>query len=116
MPADGEAEKVWREIERAAQFREEGNEGRARVCARRAAGWAIRPTFHQTTGRTAPPDVVALLRWYADWAGAPARLRSAAGRLAVAVTTDHNLPHPEDPLADASAIVWRLVPRTSAGP
>lgn len=34
-------DKIKLELERAYQSQAEGNEGRARVCARRAAGWAI---------------------------------------------------------------------------
>jgi hypothetical protein len=113
MPADPEPGQVWHEIELAERFRREGNEGRARVCARRAAGWAIRPTFRQATGQTPPGDVVALLRWYRDLPEAPTDLRFAAGRLAVAVTTDHKLPHEEDPLEDARHLVRSLTSSTS---
>jgi len=112
MPAERDPGEVWHEIELAGRFRREGNEGRARVCARRAAGWAIRPTFRQATGRTPPGDVVALLRWYRDLPEAPPALRLAAGRLAVSVTTDHELPHEEDPLEDARELVRGL---TSSG-
>ncbi len=111
MSGDSDAERVWRELDAAERFRKEGDEGRARVCARRAAVGRIRPTFQQMTGQAAPKDAVALLRWYREWTGAPTELRSAAGRLAVAVTTEHDLPHAEDPLADAGALVRSLIPR-----
>ena len=37
-----QTERIKNEIRTAYQARAEGNEGKARVCARRAAGWAIR--------------------------------------------------------------------------
>ena len=36
------AERARQDLRRADQARAEGNEGRARVCARRAAGWAAK--------------------------------------------------------------------------
>jgi hypothetical protein len=107
MPEDPDLEQVLREIDLAERFRREGNEGRARVCARRAAGWALRSTFRQATGRPPPGDVVTILCWYRDLPQASARLRSAAGRLAVTVTASHELPHAEDPLDDARS--WYAV-------
>ena len=114
MPADPDEARVLHEIDLAERYRREGNEGRARVCARRAAGWAIRPTFRRETGQTPPGDVVVILRWYRDSTDAPVGLRRAAGRLAVSVTPEHSLPHAEDPLEDARAIVRSLVQRPSS--
>lgn len=94
-----------REMALAEKFRSQGLEGRARVCARRAAGWAVRSLYRRAEVGEPPSSVVALLRWYSSLARAPANLREAAGRLTVAVTPDHVLPHPQDPLDDARRIV-----------
>ena len=86
---------------RAARLR--GKEGRARVCARRAAGWAIALYRH----RQGEDQVGALrsLQWLAQSEGAPVELRRAAGRLVEQVDEDHQLPHSEDPIQDAELII-----------
>lgn len=109
MGAYSNAHRVRRELAQAETFRQQGREGRARVCARRAAGWAVLSLYRRMVSRIAPSSVVSLLRWYSDFAPAPADLRLAARRLTVAVTSDHSLPHPEDPLDDARRIVEALL-------
>ena len=100
-----ETHRVDQELEQAARFHAEGRLGRARVCARRAAGWAIGPIYRRSTGDTPPLNAMTLLRWFhADPAASP-ELRHAAERLTVRVTEQHVLPHPEDPLADARRII-----------
>jgi hypothetical protein len=96
------------ELERAAAARRGGREGRARVSARRAAGWSIAPFYRRATGETPPSNALALLRWLRDATGAPEDLRAAAARLTVPVDTDHRLPHQEDPLDDARLLVTTL--------
>ncbi|MGH2523812.1 MAG: hypothetical protein ACRDH2_15005, partial [Anaerolineales bacterium] len=43
-------EAIEKELARAQEAREAGNEGQARVCARRAAGLAIRAWYQQRDG------------------------------------------------------------------
>jgi hypothetical protein len=100
-----ERRRVDQEIEQAARFRAEGRLGRARVCARRAAGWAIGPTYRRSTGDAPPGSALTLLRWYRDFTGAPETLRRAAGRLTTHVTRDHALPHAQDPIDDAQMLI-----------
>jgi hypothetical protein len=90
------------------RFRAEGRAGRARVCARRAAGWAIGPTYRRSTGAEPPANAMTLLRWYRDFPEATESLRRAAGRLTTHVTRDHALPHPEDPVDDARTLIEAL--------
>jgi hypothetical protein len=102
------SERVQHELRQAERFRSEGRIGRARVCARRAAGWAIGPAYRRSTGETPPGNAMSLLRWYHDSTDAPDHLRRAAGRLTTRVTRDHGLPHPEDPVEDARMLVEGL--------
>jgi hypothetical protein len=108
MPESTELRRVDQELEQAARFRAEGRLGRARVCARRAAGWAIGPTFRRCTGDDPPANAMTLLRWYCDSAEAAEPLRRAAARLTAHVTQEHTLPHPEDPVDDARLLVEAL--------
>jgi hypothetical protein len=109
MGSDPNADRVRREMAQAEIFRQRGLEGRARVCARRAAGWAVLPVYRRQVRGDPPSNVVALLRWYSADEAAPPGLRQAARRLTVAVTPAHVLPHPEDPLDDARRIVEALL-------
>jgi phospholipase/carboxylesterase len=97
--------KIDEEMQNALVSRSEGNEGRARVNARRAAGFAIGPYFENQTGETATKSAFDLLLWLADREEISAEVRWAAHRLTIHVTPDHNLPHPEDPLNDAKVII-----------
>lgn len=103
-----EAERIEQELRLAVRFRAEGNYGRARVCARRAAGWAVGPIYRLSTGDRPPANALTLLRWYRDHDRAPLPLRQAAGRLTTHVTRSHDLPYPEDPVEDAEMLVQAL--------
>jgi hypothetical protein len=116
MAAPAGTNRIEHELEQAARFRAEGRAGRARVCARRAAGWAIGPTYRRTTGAEPPASAIVLLLWYATFPEAPDPLRRAAGRLTTQVTEDHTLPHPEDPYDDACLLVDELRRSTSDAP
>ncbi len=101
--------QVHEELAAAQAARERGNEGMARVCARRAAGWAV-----GLADRGDPPAAISgnaylLLKWYADRTEEPDNLREAAGRLTARITEDHTLPHSEDPLRDARRLVEALL-------
>lgn len=95
--------RIQAELAYARVAREHGKEGRARVCARRAAGWAISAHYPELPPRSA----ITLLRWLES--NGPDELRAAAARLVVGVNQDHQLPHAEDPLDDAELIVNALV-------
>jgi hypothetical protein len=105
VPAFAERHRVDQELADALRFRAEGRLGRARVCARRAAGWAIGPTYRRSTGDAPPASAMTLLHWYRDFGEAPADLRRAAGRLTTHVTQDHRLPQAEDPIDDAQMLI-----------
>jgi len=82
-----------------------GNPGRARVCARRAAGLAIRAWYQRREGAGWGGDAMKqLVRLRADPA-APGPVRQAAARLTTQVDRQHQLPFDERPIEDARRIV-----------
>ena len=82
-----------------------GNEGRARVCARRAAGWAAGQLWAARQETPAPKSAYSLLVWLSGAHEAPGPIRQAAHRLTVRIGPDQRLPHRQDPLDDAQAVV-----------
>ena len=82
-----------------------GNPGRARVCARRAAGWAIRAWYQAREGPGWGGDALKQLRRLRADPAVPAALRAAAERLSTRVDHEHRLPFKEDALDDARGIV-----------
>ena len=103
-PVDSKA-RIEAELAYARAARKHGKEGRARVSARRAAGWAVATHYPDTSQR----DAYSLLLWLERNTEVSRELRSAAGRLTEQVKEDHQLPHPEDPLEDAEMIVVELL-------
>ena len=104
---------LWDRIEAELKFargeQAKGKEGRARVCARRAAGWAVAAYWKQHLGDEPHPNAYHLLCWFQKLEDVPQDLRLAAARLTTRVTPNHELPHDDDPLEDAQAIVHSLM-------
>lgn len=97
------------EFERAAQARAKNNEGQARVCARRAAGIAIRD--HLTRKGIRPPSTSAydLLNLIKEDALLPSDLKLAADHLTLRVTEEFKLPVEADLVAEARHLCdWLL--------
>ncbi len=98
--------KVYKELNDARTSRMQANEGRARVCARRAAGWAIEGLYDAGEAEPlAEANAYRYLQWFAGQEQFPENLRNAANRLTTKVDEDFNLPFEEDPLEDAELIV-----------
>lgn len=97
-------DQIRREIERGYTARQQGQEGRARVCARRGAGEAARVYLAQhgvdVTNRTAYD----LLLELADTASVGEAVRQAARRLVDRVDESYQLPAEVDLLQDAKLI------------
>lgn len=100
---------IRRELEDANKARIDGNEGRARVCARRAAGWAVSVKRSLMEKIEIESNAYDMLQWLAQQADTADAVRSAATRLTTRVSHDHTLPFPEDPLEDARMIVEALL-------
>lgn len=94
-------DRVQAELSDATASRQRGQEGRARVCARRAAGGAL-ALYWSIEGNS---SAYQLLLRAAVSAEIPDSMRETARRLATRVTEGHRLPHDEDPLEDAHRLV-----------
>ena len=99
------AEEAARELNRAREARLRGQEGRARVCARRAAGWAASAHYRHTTGSMPPHSALSLLKRLQQDGTIEVEIRNAAMRLTQRVTPTFEHPFPEDPLDDAQRII-----------
>jgi hypothetical protein len=93
------------ELAQARKAREAGNEGQARVCARRAAGIAIREWYQRRLGARWHGDALKQLQRLQADPLAPENVRAAAQRLTTRVDFDHTLPFEDDPIEDARGIV-----------
>ena len=100
--------QIEEELRRAEAARAAGNEGRARVCARRAAGAALRSNVQRSGGVAKSSSAVDALRAARESQGLTERAREAADRLLVKVGEDFNLPYPWDLIAEARALIVEL--------
>ena len=99
------------EFEKAEQARARGNEGQARVCARRAAGIAVRE--YLTRRGIRPPsisayDLLSMLRDDPQLAQRP-NLQRIADHLTVRVTEEFKLPVNADLVAEARIFCQELL-------
>jgi hypothetical protein len=107
------AELIEREMATAEQARKAGNEGKARVCARRAVAVATEDWLGRQPIRRWRGDAMAHLRHIQDDESFPAPVRQAAERLSTAVTKRDSVPFTSDPISDARLIIAHLSALTS---
>lgn len=101
-------ELIDKEFSDARTALKEGNEGRVRVCARRAAGQAI-AWFLSAEPRTGwGTDAMRQLERLRDEPEFPPEVREAARRLTTKISEKFTYPFATDPLADAGLIVAHL--------
>src|SRR5512146_270986 len=95
--------KLQAEFDRAEQARQRGNEGQARVCARRAAGIAIREYLTRQGIRVPSRSAYDLLNLLKEDARLALRpdLRQIADHLTLRVTEEFKLPVNIDLVAEA---------------
>jgi hypothetical protein len=86
-----------------------GSAGRARVCARRAAGWAIQAWYQRREGLGSAGDALKQLQRLRGDTAVPLPVRQAAERLSTKVGIDHRLPFDDDALEDARKIIGHLM-------
>jgi hypothetical protein len=89
------------EFERAVQARARENEGQARVCARRAAGIAIREYLSRRGIRPPSTSAYDLLNMIKEDPALPPGLKRIADHLTVRVTEEFKLPLDVDLVAEA---------------
>ena len=102
-PLDIESELANAELARRA-----GNEGRARVCARRAAGAAARAYLTHRGQQLRNSSAYTALQALADFPGLSPDLRTAALHLTTPLTEEFKLPVEADLIADARKLIGEL--------
>ncbi len=98
------------EFERAEDARARGNEGQARVCARRAAGIAIREYLARRGAPIPSASAYDLLRYLGEQPDTPPHLQQAAAYLTLRVTEAFKLPTDADLIAEARRLCAALLP------
>lgn len=101
--------EIEAEFEKAAQARGRGNEGQARVCARRAAGIAIREYLNRRGIRPPSTSAYDLLNLVKEDALLSPDLRMIADHLTVRVTEEFKLPVDVDLVKEAKTFCEELL-------
>ncbi len=94
-------EKISAELRQAEIARLTRNEGRARVCARRAAGLAARDFLNRRSIRTHHGGAYEALQTLAKFPGLAPELKQAAVHLTMRLTEDFSLPEGLDLITEA---------------
>ena len=102
-PLDIESELANAELARRA-----GNEGRARVCARRAAGATARAYLTRRGQQLRNSSAYTALQALVDFPGLSSDLRTAALHLTTPLTEEFKLPVEADLIADARKLIGEL--------
>ena len=97
--------EIEREMQRAEEARRVGNQGKARVCARRAAGWAIGAWRAEQSPKTRIESVLTHLQAISDEEAHPPAIQAAAEHLTLRITAEHLLPVDAAPLEDAQLLI-----------
>jgi hypothetical protein len=99
---------IEEELQRAEMARGQGQEGRARVCARRAAGAALREALRLRGADPIPASAIDLLRLAQDMPELSSRSRQAVERLLQKVDEGFGLPQSWDLLSEARFLIAEL--------
>ncbi len=100
---------IQRELSAAERARREGNEGKVRVCARRAVGLAITYWLQDHPEHQWGADAMTQLHALQNEPSVPANVREAAGRLSARVSADFTALSSIDPLVDCTTITDYLL-------
>lgn len=98
-------ELIEKEFTDAQEARQQGNEGRARVCARRCAGFAVSWLCHSRGRDVRDTDSLNLLKNIAADESIPAEVREASERLTAKIRPDFTYAFSTNPVGDARIIV-----------
>jgi HEPN domain-containing protein len=104
--------QLEQEFQRAAEARARGKEGQARVCARRAAGIAVREYYARRGQAVRTPSAYDLLQLLRDEPQLPPALKQAAAFLTLRVTEEFKLPVDVDLLNEARKLCDGLLVET----
>ena len=106
-------EKIKVEFSRAEAARAKGNEGQARVCARRAAGIAIREYYARRGQSVRTPSAYDLLQLIADEPQLAPELKQSATYLILRVNEEFKLPVDVDLVDEARKLCDGLLSETN---
>lgn len=101
--------EIQAELEKALQARGRGNEGQARVCARRAAGIAVREYLSRRGVRPPSTSAFDLLNLIRDDPHLSPDLKQIAEHLTLRVTEEFKLPVEADLVAEAEIFCKELL-------
>lgn len=101
-------EQAWTDISQARKYREEELEGRARVCARRGVGKAIRAYFSDVGASDTEGNILLLIPKMLERSEISSSAREYAGHFMLAVNTNHELPDGIDLILEAEKIILEL--------
>jgi HEPN domain-containing protein len=104
--------QIEKEFAQAQQARTKGNEGQARVCARRAAGIAAREYFARQGRIFRTPSAYDLLNELVHEAGISSKLRRSAEYLTLRVNEEFKLPVDVDLIEEARKLCEGLSQKT----
>jgi hypothetical protein len=110
------AEQFAQELAAAQAAQKDGNDGKARVCARRAVACATQAWLAQFSVPRWQGDAMAHLRQIQQDMSFPLPIRQAAERLSTPVTHQHISPFTTNPIADAKLIIAYLSSNTEMCP
>jgi hypothetical protein len=102
---EGSKLQIKEEILLAKQSRQEGNEGRARVCARRAAGAAVKEYLAKKGITQKQENAIQSLLILGRTESLPARVQEAVEWLVLRVNLDHNMPPEVDLIHEAGVVI-----------
>jgi len=103
-------QKITTEFDQAQKARSEGNEGRARVCARRAAGIAIREYFNRKGRRVTESSAYELLNSIENSPEISSNLKQIASHLTMRVSENFTLPVGIDLVEESRLLCNALLP------
>jgi HEPN domain-containing protein len=101
--------QIEAELEKAEKARARGNEGQARVCARRAAGLAVREYLSRRGIRTLSTSAYDLLNLLKNEPKLSHDLKQIASHLTLRVTEEFKLPVDVDLIAEARTLSEELL-------
>ena len=106
---DNWQELFIREINDAESARKRGNEGKARVCARRAAGIVIREYFNRNEIHTSEMGAYSLLKKMTSLPHISEDVRETVHHFIVRITPQKQMPIDADLISDAYWLAERLI-------
>ncbi len=108
MLKDEIPDQVNKELARAEQARQQQNEGMARVCARRAAGFMAQFYLEKMGMDIQKINALEALYIFSQKNELPASLRRSAELLTMRVTPEHQLPIDADLIHEAKKFIQEL--------